>query len=157
MTSIAAGCYLPEIMVIKLKPIIEALADPNDPSGFQNPIQLGVFFHEWIHYLHNVSTLLSISTLNCTIGLWHIFRSTYHNSIPSGEDNIPEEDRLKLSEFISFLNETRSAKLSTQSDLVNRTPANSIIIKQVVLVEKVNFNGESIHAISCMLDIYADA
>lgn len=59
MTTYAS--YLPESQIITLRKDFPAFTDPEKLDGFINPEQFGVFFHEWIHFLHNISTINGFS------------------------------------------------------------------------------------------------
>lgn len=73
----AAASYMPDMQVMTLKPTFEAFVDPDIPGGFSTPEQVAIFLHEWIHYLHNVSTMLGLMTFcNLTI-VWSNFRWTF--------------------------------------------------------------------------------
>lgn len=73
----AAASYMPEMQVMTLKPEFEAFCDPDRPVGFTNPEQVAMFVHEWMHYLHNVSTVLGLTTF-CTLTIvWSNFRRTF--------------------------------------------------------------------------------
>lgn len=73
----AAASYIPDMQVMTLKPEFEAFVDPDKQGGFSTPEQVAIFLHEWIHYLHNVSTMLGLTTFcNLTI-VWSNFRWTF--------------------------------------------------------------------------------
>ena len=77
MATIAS--YLPESQIITLSKDFPALTDPEKLSGFTNPLQFGVFFHEWIHFLHNISTINGFSVFCTQIILWSNFRWAMDN------------------------------------------------------------------------------
>ncbi|WP_413740327.1 hypothetical protein ACL2XQ_09725 [Sodalis sp. RH14] len=77
MATIAS--YLPESQIITLSKDFPALSDPENLAGFTNPVQFGVFFHEWIHFLHNISTINGFSLFCTQITLWSNFRWAMDN------------------------------------------------------------------------------
>lgn len=92
--------YLPESQVITLKKDIDCFQDPDNLKGFANPQSLSVFFHEWIHFLHNVSTINGLVGFSQQIVLWSNFRWSINEKghcIGSLHRNDNEsEDNLKL-------------------------------------------------------------
>lgn len=77
MSNSAVAAYSPEMQLITLRPEFEAFSDPGNPKGFSTPEQVAIFFHEWIHYLHNVSTILGLTTFSNLTVLWSNFRNTF--------------------------------------------------------------------------------
>ncbi|SUG70293.1 Uncharacterised protein [Salmonella enterica subsp. enterica] len=55
----AIATYLPESQIITLTKDFPALEDPQNPIGFTNPTQFAFFFHEWIHFLHNIQLYMA--------------------------------------------------------------------------------------------------
>ena len=77
MSSFAAATYTPEMQVITLKRDFPAFADPENLLGFTTPQQIAMFTHEWMHYLHNVSTVLGLTTFCTLTTIWANFRWSF--------------------------------------------------------------------------------
>ncbi len=73
----AVAKYLPESMLIRLEPELAPLWSTDKPEGFDHAAASGYFFHEYLHYLHNISTLSGIAVFINTIELWRRFRHTF--------------------------------------------------------------------------------
>lgn len=88
----AIATYLPESQIITLSKNFPALEDPKNPVGFTNPIQFSFFFHEWIHFLHNISTINGLSLFCTQLILWNNFRWTMENQdVSLGSSHINPE------------------------------------------------------------------
>lgn len=68
--------YSPEKQMITFGPSMLILPRDGERGNFQTVVQMSYFFHEWIHYLHNVSTVHGLSTYSSFICLWNAFRHT---------------------------------------------------------------------------------
>ncbi|MDR6474608.1 hypothetical protein J2778_002102 [Paraburkholderia graminis] len=71
--------YVPDLLFIKLPPQIAEGLFPVDPHGktsldLSNWRLAGYLFHEWIHYVHNVSTLNGLYAFASMINMWANFR-----------------------------------------------------------------------------------
>lgn len=118
MTKITAASYLPDSMVITLKPQFDALANPNDIRGFEGPEQIGFIFHEWIHYFHNVSTLHGLTAFMNVVGLWTSFRHSGKDCKFSGGSAIlSPELALNIEQRISYWRAARLPKKTSFPDL----------------------------------------
>ncbi|HFV9294370.1 TPA: hypothetical protein ACIAIE_004245 [Serratia fonticola] len=102
MATIAS--YLQESQIITLSKDFPALTDPDNLVGFTNPEQFGFFFHEWIHFLHNISTINGFSLFSAQIILWSNFRWTMNNKeVSDGSGGMVQnniEDNGKLLNYI---------------------------------------------------------
>jgi len=105
MSSILAASYLPDSQVITLKPEFDALADtdPVKRKGFEGPSQIGFFFHEWTHYLHNVSTIQGLSAFCNLIHLWGVFRFTMEDGVSKGSNILDNDLALNLRQKVEFM------------------------------------------------------
>lgn len=144
MESTSLGSYMPEMMVIKIKKVIDALSDPENPRGFDNPDDFAVFFHEWLHYLHNISTLLGVSCLNCVVGTWHIFRETFKDGYPCGSTLNSTANNDLLNKFYIALSSFRSRKNSDLWSDINKNEKD-FSIKNIELLKDVAIGDEGIH------------
>ena len=72
----AIASYAPDKQIITFSPAMLILPRDGTRGHFENAVQISYFFHEWIHYLHNVSTVHGMSAYSSFIGLWNAFRYT---------------------------------------------------------------------------------
>lgn len=103
--------YLPDCLLITLRPAFDAFSDPDDMRGIVGPEAIGFFFHEWVHYVHNVSTLQGLTAFANLVNLWANFR---HSIDDSGFSKGAADLNPKASEFIGqiqqYLVASRQAK-----------------------------------------------
>lgn len=71
--------YIPDLLLIKLPPQIAEGLFRVDPHGktlldLSNWRLSGYLFHEWIHYVHNVSTLNGLYAFASMLNMWANFR-----------------------------------------------------------------------------------
>ncbi len=72
----AIASYAPDSQIITFGPAMLILPRDGERGNFETVVQMSYFFHEWIHYLHNVSTVHGMSAYSSFIGLWNAFRHT---------------------------------------------------------------------------------
>jgi hypothetical protein len=103
----AAAGYLPESLLIRLTPDAR-LFDYDDPEYQPTPAVIGFFFHEYIHYLHNISTVSGVVTFINTIDLWRWFRSTFNSELISrGPESLAVESKERLGALVTYLDAVR--------------------------------------------------
>lgn len=68
--------YLPEKLIIRLGTEIRIVDATGSPVPFPTTAAFAVFVHEYIHYLHNISTVCGLSGFMNTLELWRLFRRT---------------------------------------------------------------------------------
>ncbi len=106
--SAASASYLADCQVITLKWDFAAFADPSNVRGVVGPTEIGVFFHEWLHYLHNVSTILGLSAFGNQVVLWSEFRNTIDSNGLSAGSSVLTTERLKVvQQRIAFMAASR--------------------------------------------------
>ncbi|MDD9578529.1 hypothetical protein PIG65_08335 [Enterobacter sp. FR 78] len=113
----AIATYLPESQIITLTKDFPALEDPQNPIGFTNPTQFAFFFHEWIHFLHNISTIHGFSVFCSQLILWNNFRWTMENkdtSLGSSHINPKLIENNKI--HFNFIISNRKRNLCTLPD-----------------------------------------
>jgi hypothetical protein len=87
--------YLPEAMIIGIGPDLK-IFDENRRVSF------GYFFHEYTHYLHNISTASGIAAFINTIELWRCFRLTMNPAgYSSGSAAFPSDRKAYLADLLS--------------------------------------------------------
>jgi hypothetical protein len=148
--------YLPESMLIKLEPDLRLLPDANTPKGFRSAAGLGYFFHEYAHYLHNISTLSGIVVFINTIGLWRCFRQTFNDAGFSGGSALldaKQKDYLKT--VMSYLTTARrtyfpvfqngfepaSLKITSLKPVIEVTAQNDPLLNMLVCDAEVSSEG----------------
>lgn len=93
MVTQVAATYSPDYQCIRLKSVFPAFADPIEPQGFQTPHQFGFFVHEWLHYLHNNSTIHGVTAYSHAVILWSNVRPIIdHNGLCIGDEHLPAQD-----------------------------------------------------------------
>lgn len=108
---LTAASYLAECQVITLRPEFAALADPQNIRGFRSPREIAYFFHEWIHYLHNISTLHGVSAFLNQVALWSVFRFTLRQDGTSvGSKRLPPSHWVPMRQNLEFLSKTRAPR-----------------------------------------------
>lgn len=73
----AVASYLPERMIIRMRPDLRLVDDQGNPLVLPTAHAAGVFFHEYAHFLHNISTISGLAVFVNTVELWHRFRLTH--------------------------------------------------------------------------------
>lgn len=148
MSYTTAAAYNPDCMVITLKPHFDALANPTDIRGFVGPEQIGFFFHEWCHFLHNISTLHGITAFTNSLALWASFRFTKKDcAYSAGASVLEPELTLNSQQRYQYLATTRSpATANFPTALLSSLKIKSThesrveIVGSTLSVAKVRFN-----------------
>lgn len=149
MATIAS--YLPESQIITLSKDFPALTDPDDLVGFINPKQFGGFFHEWIHFFHNVSTISGFSLFCVQITLWSNFRWAMDNQdVCIGSNGMEPENIEANKNFLNYINSCRRFNLI---DLPWDAKINDLSFEDIKMQEtkSVNDNVFSTALIKCSI------
>ena len=102
------GSYLPESMIIKIGPDLRLLDNQGKPVAFPTPETFGFFFHEYTHYLHNISTASGIAVFFNTLELWRCFRLTHDTtSYCNGSDAFHADRKEFLKSLLACLKAAR--------------------------------------------------
>lgn len=101
----AIARYLPDRQLITFsKEMVILPKEDGSPKGFQNITQIAYFFHEWIHYLHNISTLHGIGAFVSLAELWSAFRHTTNDSgISAGKISHASPELFQVDTLINLL------------------------------------------------------
>lgn len=111
LSSQTIASYLPDSQLIKLGVDLPAFCDPVNPRGFIGGHELAYVFHEWTHYLHNVSTIHGLSAFANLIHLWSGFRKTIGpDGFSMGSSANPEEIRMHFRQKNTFTQTTRNRR-----------------------------------------------
>lgn len=100
----AVASYLPECQVITLKPHFDAFCDPDNLRGLVGAAQVSFFFHEWLHYLHNVSTVHGLTAFGNQLALWGEFRHTIAaDGLSAGSADMPAARSQVVRQRLNYL------------------------------------------------------
>ncbi|MHC9010131.1 hypothetical protein ACYX79_00650 [Stenotrophomonas rhizophila] len=140
MPHFRAASYLPDMLVITLSQNFEPFEDPNDIKGFSTPEQGAIFVHEWMHYLHNLSTVAGVATFCTYLNIWNSFRHTIGidgwsqvGAVTSPE--IPADIERQF-EFVRVLRaENRPVALDVQDPDPERVHFTSVELERVATVK----------------------
>lgn len=94
----AIASYLPERMIIRIRPDIRLVDEQGNPLALPTAHAAGVFFHEYAHFLHNISTISGIAIFVNTLELWRRFRVIHGTNgfcDGSGGQSVTNQDDLK--------------------------------------------------------------
>lgn len=137
-----SNSYKPDFMLIKLDNNFSNLLT----EGLQNRFLFGVFFHEWIHYFHNVSTNFGMSAFTSTASLWLYF----HNININGEVIEHSKYKAQIKMLNSLLSHSRiqANTLQTRSR-INKQKFESLEIKNVYLKRTKISDEDYLHSFVC--------
>lgn len=155
MSNQAIASYLPDLQLIKLGADLPAFADPENPRGIEGPHELAYFFHEWVHFFHNVSTIHGLSAFANLVHLWGHFRSSIgEDGLSRGSASLSDQENLWLHQKFAFSNAERARR-------PNPLPPGAKV--ELVTVTGVNFRDASLpglplttRVIVCDLEIHND-
>lgn len=104
----AIASYAPDKQIITFSPAMLILPRDGARGHFETAVQLSYFFHEWIHYLHNVSTVHGMSAYSSFIGLWNAFRYTTDKlGLGQGSFVTSSAEELKTRGYLDVILSTR--------------------------------------------------
>lgn len=152
MSPHTAATYLPDSQVITLGENLDAFSDPNNLRGFETAEQICFFFHEWLHYLHNVSTVHGLSAYANLVSLWSDFRHTTNETgVSSGSVALSTERALQVRQKQRYLKLTRTER--TQK-IPQKVVYHDFCIKEFSeSEEKIEGTGVVITNIRCVVTI----
>lgn len=137
MTTYAS--YLPESQIITLRKDFPAFADPEKLDGFINPEQFGVFFHEWVHFLHNISTINGFSIFCTQSILWSNFRWAMNNQdVCLGSNDMDPKHIESNKKFFSYIYSNRRQH---ECKLPDYAKANDLFFKEAIIHDMEVANG----------------
>lgn len=104
----AIASYAPDSQIITFSPAMLILPRNGERGNFETAVQISYFFHEWIHYLHNVSTVHGMSAYSSFIGLWNAFRHTTDEfGLGQGWFITSSAEELKMRDYLDIIRSTR--------------------------------------------------
>ena len=68
------GKYIPYLMLISVKRTFDNFSKISEINQFREE-EIITFFHEYMHHVHNISTIVGMSRFNSIITLWHGIRN----------------------------------------------------------------------------------
>ncbi|WP_186157103.1 hypothetical protein [Burkholderia gladioli] len=107
----AIATYMPDRQIITFSAAMQvAPRESSGPAHFTGT-HTGYFFHEWIHYLHNVSTGHGITAFANLVVLWSAFRSTTDNhGFGQGESPSAPVEEFMVKQRLELLVTTRGSR-----------------------------------------------
>ncbi len=152
---VAIASYLPESQIITLGKNFPAMENPEELAGFVTPAQLGFFFHEWIHLLHNISTISGLTLFSVQVNLWSNFRSAMNeDGLSGGSENMPPEYTAGNANLLSYFISSRMKNTNKVPgsikpsqiffevpELINMEVENDFIVKPSLIKCKVSCSG----------------
>src|SRR6266436_5318677 len=106
-STVLAG-YLPQAMIIRMSAALPVYDHSSNALQFPTPAASGVLFHEYIHFLHNISTISGGAAFINTVELWRCFRPTVRPDGASiGSGTLPADRLQHLRTLLSYLAATR--------------------------------------------------
>jgi hypothetical protein len=153
-TSAIAG-YLPERLIIRLGTEIRIVEKDGSPAPFPTPAAFAVFMHEYMHYLHNISTVCGLSGFMNTLELWRLFRRTIGSmGFSVGSSQLDGATQEHLKHLLHVLFAGRSA--FRPSLLTVATPV-SVEILRATLENKVESqHGTLLSTFACEAEVRDD-
>jgi len=104
----AIASYAQDKQIITFSPAMLILPRDGARGHFETVVQISYFFHEWIHYLHNVSTVHGMSAYSSFIGLWNAFRHTTDElGLGQGRFITSSAEELKTRAYLDVIWSTR--------------------------------------------------
>lgn len=133
-------------MLIKIGPDLRILDDLGGSGAFPTASAFGYFFHEYTHFLHNISTVSGIAAFINTVELWRCFRRTVDRSgYSAGSATCDADRRRHLQTLIAYLTAARRN---------NRPPLTTIVspvsITITSLTEDIDVQGPNQNLLSVL-------
>ncbi|OEZ54246.1 hypothetical protein JAB5_11020 [Janthinobacterium sp. HH103] len=127
----AIARYMPDRQLITFSTgMIIVPKEENVEGGFSCAKDISYFFHEWIHYIHNISTLHGIGAFVALAELWSAFRYTT-DSLGRSTGKI-EHEKPELFRIRDLIEIQKAARKSMAVRLPRDTVPESITIKSFV-------------------------
>lgn len=123
----AIARYLPDRQLITFSTAMMIFPkDEGSERGFSGIRNISYFFHEWMHYLHNISTLHGISAFVALAELWSAFRYTTDSlGISSGTISHTNPELFQVKELTEILTVARK---SMATRLPDRTAQENVTV-----------------------------
>ncbi|MDR7007015.1 hypothetical protein [Paraburkholderia strydomiana] len=103
--------YRPDMQVMILPAYLEAALDEKQPDALLTASEKAFIFHEWIHYLHNISTIHGLASLSTLLKLWSNFRYIFWRDGASDDEPPRRADMLAdLDADVRYMAGFRSAQ-----------------------------------------------
>lgn len=134
------GSYIPHGMLIRIGKHFPLFCSSG--IAVENPIPqaVGVFFHEYVHHLHNISTSVGIASFVNHIELWRSFRETFApNGDSNGSGNIALDKQEHIGKLFEYFSSSRRYNLPEFQIIQNPT---SVEITSCTIQIDVVQNGE---------------
>lgn len=105
----SVASYLPDRYLITFSPAMCVFSiDELKPRGFRGIRHISYFFHEWMHYLHNVSTVHGVASFASLVEIWSAFRwTTDERGMSSGNIDCESPELFRVRELMSHMEAAR--------------------------------------------------
>lgn len=125
----AIARYLPDRQLITFSSSMAIIKKEGESKNrFVGIREISYFFHEWMHYLHNISTLHGISAFVALVELWSAFRHTTDNlGISSGKITHASPELFQVKELMELF--TAARKGTTPLSMLSRIAPENITVK----------------------------
>lgn len=118
--SAAIATYLPESMLIRIGPDLRILDENGKLIPLPSARVFAYFFHEYVHFLHNISTASGIAAFINTLELWRCFRLTIDESGNSlGSSPLDPAQKVHLKELTALLDSVRRENVPSLQQLTS--------------------------------------
>jgi hypothetical protein len=109
LLSATIASYMPDRQLITFSAAMQVIPEEGNSRGlFQGPHVIGYFFHEWFHYLHNVSTIHGISAFASLVSLWSAYRwTTDERGFGQGAFTSGTPEEFKTEDLLTLLKAAR--------------------------------------------------
>ncbi len=116
LASKTLGTYAPERFLITLGPQFSLLRKSDLKPRDLSEGQLSIFFHEYAHYLQNISTIAGFHGFSRMLDLWRLFRETMGSNLESSGSAVMSPERQKWIEEYLTLGDTFDGATHLESD-----------------------------------------
>jgi hypothetical protein len=112
----AIARYLPDRQLITFSTGMVILPkEKGEEAGFSDIRKISYFFHEWMHYLHNISTLHGVSAFVAMTEIWSVFRRTTDSlGISSGKIDHAIPELFQIKDLMQIFTAARKGSASQQ-------------------------------------------
>jgi hypothetical protein len=102
-----------------INPVEEESQEPPEEQPKIPPSHFGFFFHEYLHFLHNISTPSGLVTLINQVDLWRCFRLTMNpNGFSQGSDRLDSSTLAHVRTLSAYLQAMRSGEVHSKLNYV---------------------------------------
>jgi hypothetical protein len=148
--------YAPERFLITLGPQFNLARKSDLTPRDLDESQLSIFFHEYAHYLQNISTIAGFHGFSRMLDLWRLFRETIEPNFESSGSAIMPPERQRWIEQYLVLGDAFDGAIEPESDIpfhatsivitgYNIQPVELPLAQGTALITQVNITGNASH------------